>query len=155
MTNILNLIGRIVVIGVGYLCATLVASLLLNALYLVNLFISYQPDQNLQGGIWEMLFYTAPVLALMISYFAFVPSFIIILIGEYYNKRGSLFYSLSGIVVVLWIRVAFLQQELFDASKTNTLMNMLAAGITGGFVYWAIAGRWTNIISHKAKPEIQ
>lgn len=150
MTGLLRLIWRFTVIVFGYGCAILAAALLLNALILATLGVLPDTvDDGFEAGLWI----ATPFMALLIGYFAFWPAVAMVVLGEYFTKRDSLFYALSGLVIAIILSVfgyqAGLQQEINDAQQPIILLSMAAAGVTGGFVYWLIAGCSAGCLSRK------
>lgn len=149
------LIGRFAVIVFGYICAVFAAALLLNALILATLGVLPDPvDDGFSASLWV----ATPFMALIISFFAFWPTLAMIILGEYFAKRDSLFYSLSGLIIALILSVlgyqTGLQNDMLDAPELSIFMSMAASGIVGGFVYWLIAGRNAGIsTSSKTSPD--
>lgn len=156
MNNILSLIARFAVITIGYGLAILAAGFLLNTMILATLGVLPDlVDSGFNDGFWPSLWVSAPFMGLIIGYFAFWPALAMIVAGEYFNKRDSLFYSLCGLAIGVVLYVTGYQASIDSSGETIVLMSMAAAGITGGFVYWLIAGRWTNIVSRGKTPEVR
>lgn len=158
MHNSLSLIGRFAVIVAGYACAVLAAAFLLNVLILAVFGIV--PDSIMRGfetdywpGLWPSLWVSTPFTGMLIGYFAFWPSLALIVLGEYFNKRDSLFYSVGGLAVGIILFFAGFQADLKNSDETVIMMSIAAAGIISGFVYWLVAGRWTNISAKENRPE--
>lgn len=158
MQNSLSLVGRFAVIVAGYACATLAAAFLLNVLILAVFGIV--PDSMMPGfetdywpGLWPSLWVSTPFAGMLIGYFAFWPSLALIVAGEYFNKRDSLFYSVGGLIISIILFFTGFQADLKNSDETVIMMSIAAAGILGGFVYWLVAGRWTNVARSKNKPE--
>lgn len=160
MHNSLSFVGRFAVIVAGYACAVLAAAFLLNVLILAVFGIV--PDTIMRGfetdywpGLWPSLWISTPLVGILIGYFAFWPALALIALGEYFNKRDSLFYSLGGLAIGIILFFAGFQSDLKNGDETVIMMSIAAAGIIGGFVYWLVAGRWTNVPLSKNKPEAQ
>lgn len=154
MNKSLQLIGRFAVILLGYGCAVLAAGFLLNMLIIAT--IGSLPDAIDDGfvyGYWPGLLIATPFMALIISYFAFWPALAVIAAGEFFHKRDSLFYCLGGLLTGIILFMSGFQAEVKNATETMMLMSMAAAGITGGFIYWLVAGRWTNVTARATTPE--
>ncbi|WOC15881.1 hypothetical protein [Pseudochrobactrum sp. MP213Fo] len=154
MNSSLSLLGRFAVITIGYGLAILAAGFMLNALILAAFGILPDPVNNgYNSGFWPSLLVSSPFMGLIIGYFAFWPALVMIIAGEYFNKRDSLFYSLCGLAIGIVLCIAGYQTGMENSDETIVLMSMAAAGITGGFVYWLVAGRWTNITYQNKMPE--
>ena len=154
MDKVLQLIGRFTVILFGYGCAVLAAGFLLNVLLLAT--IGFLPDiinDGFEYGFGAGLFVATPFMAIIVGYLAFWPALLLIASGEYFNKRDSLFYSLGGMISGIVLFVAGFEPDVKNADEAVMLMSIAAAGITGGFVYWLVSGRWTNMVSDKETPE--
>ena len=154
MDKVLQLIGRFTVILFGYCCAVLAAGFLLNVLFLAT--IGMVP--NIINDVYEYgfgpgLLVATPFTAMIVSYLAFWPALILIATGEYFRKRDSLFYSLGGMFCGIVLFVAGFEPDVKNADEAMMLMSIAAAGIIGGFTYWLVAGRWTNIVSDTKAPE--
>ena len=154
MNSSLQLIGRFTVIVFGYGCAVLAAGLLLNILLLAT--IGFLPDiinDGFEYGFGAGLLVATPFMAIIIGYLAFWPALILIAAGEYFNKRDSLFYCLGGMAAGIVLFVAGFEPDVNNTDEAMMLMSIAAAGITGGFTYWLVSGRWTNMVSGKKTPE--
>ncbi len=160
MDKSLQLIGRFTVIVFGYGCAVLAAGLFINILLVAT--ISTLPgliDSDLTYGVslgyTSGLLVATPFLAMIIGYFAFWPSVVIIAAGEYFRKRDSLYYTLCGLLTGLLLFFSAFQNDKKAAGEMMMLMSIAAAGIIGGFTYWLVAGRRTNTPSSKETPDNQ
>ena len=154
MDKSLQLIGRFTVIIFGYGCAVLAAGLFLNIMLIST--IGMLPDiinDGFEYGFGAGLFVATPFMAMIIGYLAFWPALATIAIGEYFNKRDSLFYSLCGLAAGIILFVAGFQPDVKNADEAMMMMSCAAAGLIGGFTYWLVAGRWSNLVSGKDTPE--
>ncbi|WP_022710206.1 hypothetical protein [Pseudochrobactrum sp. AO18b] len=154
MDKSLQLIGRFTVIIFGYGCAVLAAGLFLNIMLIST--IGMLPDiinDGFEYGFGAGLFVATPFMAMIIGYLAFWPALAAIAIGEYFNKRDSLFYSLCGLAAGIILFVAGFRPDVKNADEAMMMMSCAAAGIIGGFTYWLVAGRWSNLVSGKETPE--
>lgn len=154
MDNILSLLGRFIVIVIGYGVAIIAAGFLLNALILAMLgVLPEQVNNSYNAGFWPSLLISSPFMALLIGYFAFWPCVIMIILSEYFHQRDSLFYTISGLVIGVVLYFSGYKADIESSDQGIVLMSMIAAGITGGFVYWLVAGRWSNISPRKSSTE--
>jgi len=129
------LIGRIFVVIFSFLLACVAAAL-------VTAFAVALPG-------WRDLFeepaahYSFAIVvglsATLFAAFALLPAMLIIAIAEGFRWRSALFYALAGGALAL---VAGFGWD-FAAPRPEPHMReiLAAAGIAGGFVYWALAGR--------------
>lgn len=154
MNKSLGLIGRCAVITFGYGCAILAAGFLLNILILAT--IGALPDFVDDGfvfGFWPGLLIATPFMGLVIGYFAFWPALGLIILGEYFNKRDSLFYAIGGLIIGLLLFFAGFQTDIQHGDEVIIIASMAAAGTCGGFIYWLVAGRWSNRPIKAAEPQ--
>lgn len=76
---------------------------------------------------------------MVISAVALMPVLLAVAIAEAYAWRSVLFYAALGLGLALWAYYG--GYDLQDAAFTRDGEISAAAGITGGFVYWLMAGR--------------
>lgn len=87
--------------------------------------------------------------AIFLSFFAFLPALIVIVLGESFGVRTALYYALAGAGIAAltylgssgWNTLAL----TVDGFARRELEIMTGAGIVAGFVYWAIAGRSAGV----------
>lgn len=76
---------------------------------------------------------------------ALLPALIVVVLGESFSIRSVLFYAVAGAVVglVTYVGMGRIEPESWTIGGLfrRELEVMTAAGIVGGWVYWAIAGR--------------
>lgn len=138
MSRFLLLLGRFFIIVVGYGAASLVASLFINVMMAGSGGLAASETDTLyRAG----LIVSIGVGALFVGYFAFLPAMVAIVIGEIAGKRDWLFYAIGGTVVgAVVVTLFWTGGDQPDADPAFTLM-IIAAGISGSWVYWLIAGR--------------
>lgn len=154
MDNILSLLGRFIVIILGYCCAAFAASVLLNVIFFAEFIVNPPTKDRIFQIDFDSFFNSGTVIiSFLIATFAALPSFCIIFIGEYYNKRESLYYTLSGLGVALLTTIYLSNSNIFIIKNIYPIMIFASAGITGGFVYWLVAGRWSNLSPRKSSTE--
>jgi hypothetical protein len=150
MSRVLDYILRFAVILVGYAVATLAASAFVHLLFLGA--AGFQPDESSAYVVGPLLF-SIPFTALFVGYFAFLPSVVMILIGEVLGQRNWLFYALSGAAVGLAVIALFWQSPMEWDVQTNAEITfgtsrfvglMIGGGIVGGLAYWLCAGRFAG-----------
>jgi hypothetical protein len=81
---------------------------------------------------------------LFVAYFAFLPSVPAILLSEVLGWRDWLHYALAGALIALIVIAFFIQAspDSNDAVRDARFWAaMIGGGISGGMVYWVVAGR--------------
>jgi hypothetical protein len=148
MSRMLGHLVRFAVIILGYLAASLAASAFIHVLFLGAL--GWTPEE-VPFSITGPLVFTVPLVALFVAYFAFIPSFIVILATEFLGRRDWLTYALAGGLVSLAIG-GIMWSDVVPAAEADAalpsivnqprvMLLMLGAGIVGGIAYWLVAGR--------------
>ena len=138
MSRVLLLLGRFIIVVVGYAAASLVASLFMN--------VVLAGSSGLEASETDVFYRTGlltsiAVGALFVGYFAFLPAMVAIVIGEIAGKRDWLFYALGGAAVgAVVVTLFWTGGDQNEADPAFALM-IIAAGISGSWVYWIIAGR--------------
>ena len=135
------LIGRLFVIFFGFLAACLVAGMIVVFAVLFPEFSDLESsgiDQNAINVVIGFGF-------IFVSGFALLPAMLVVLITEAFYIRGLLAYALGGAVVGLACYLGLIPFDPatmhFDGIIRRHLEIMTGAGIVGGVIYWAIAGR--------------
>lgn len=129
-----RIIVRFAVILVGYLVASLAASIFVYALMLAR---HHNEPVVISAGHF--------LLVLVGAFFAarlnFVPAALVILIGEILGRRDWLFYTLGG-AVIGFVMVALMPDAPYV--EIGFRLEMTGAGMVGGIFYWLSAGRWAS-----------
>jgi len=132
---------RFAVVVIGYALSCLAASAFLAVLYF--------GAQDLAGGETREIavasaLVSVPVMAFLISYLAFVPAAVVVVLAEILAWRDWLTYALAGggigVAVALSRRHAGVDGNGVMADP-RTLAAITAAGLLAGIVYWMTAGR--------------
>jgi len=138
MDNLIRLLLRFLLVPLGYLAAAIAGTLviLVASWRIVDMALVGHPD-----GPAYALFGIAiggPILLLFILVFTLLPASIGILISEALAIRSWVFHALNGVVS------AWLGWQLYGGLAGRDVpldtMVVVAAGIAGGFAYWAVAG---------------
>jgi hypothetical protein len=79
--------------------------------------------------------------AVFFSIYAMLPAMLLIALAEGFRVRSVLFYALAGLALALCSAYGFDLRSLRAGASPRGAEIMAAAGIVGGFVYWALAGR--------------
>jgi hypothetical protein len=155
MSTILVILGRLFVILIGYVAASVAASAFLNLVTVGAIFPADELPTIVAGTFFTTLF-VAP----FVAYIAFVPSVVVILLAEFFGRRDWLTYALAGGVVGIVVLGFFWQAagNMYDVADALTeaaqpletrqqltdpfvAMLMIGAGMVGGVAYWLVAGR--------------
>src|SRR5262245_7872684 len=135
------LIGRLVVILMGFLAACLVGGMVVVVALLFPEFSDLGSGPVDEGTIDILLGFGF----IFISGFALLPALVIVAITEAFYIRSALAYAVGGGLVGLACYlglVPFNPDSLqFEGIVRRHLEIMTGAGIVAGFVYWRIAGR--------------
>ena len=83
--------------------------------------------------------------AIFISFFAFLPTLIVIAVGESLGIRTAIYYAVAGAAVAAFTYMSSTGWNTLaltvDGFARRELEVMTGAGIAAGFIYWTIAGR--------------
>jgi hypothetical protein len=135
------LIGRLVVIFLGFLAACLVAGMMVIGAVLFPELSDLGADPIDQGVLDIVLGFGF----IFVSGFALLPAMIVALITEAFYVRGVLTYAVGGGLVGLACYLGLVQFDTetlrFEGIVRRHLEIMTGAGIVAGLVYWMIAGR--------------
>jgi hypothetical protein len=139
MDNLVRFILRFFLVPLGYLAASIAGTLVVLAAswQLINMAVSGDPD----GPAYAMfgLVIGGPILLLFVFTFMLLPASIGILISEAFAIRSWIFHVLNGVAS------AWLGWQLYGSAADKSIpldqpLVVVAAGIAGGFAYWAVAG---------------
>jgi hypothetical protein len=142
------LIGRLIVILIGFLAACFVGGMIVVGALLFPEFSDLGAGPVDEGTIDILLGFGF----IFISGFALLPAMVIVAITEAFYIRSALAYAVGGGIVGLACYlglVPFHPDTLqFEGIVRRHLEIMTGAGIVAGVVYWMIAGRdagaWRN-----------
>jgi hypothetical protein len=139
----MGLLGHMFMMLIGFAAASFAAAVIMS----IGFVAPYWAAAPLSGYEREGLWIATWVTSLIVAGFSFLPAFLVMLIAESFKLRSILFYALAGAAIGLMyspLGAGFAQwwTEFNDQviSRRPTEL-MVAAGIGGGIVYWAIAGR--------------
>ncbi len=138
MENLIRFLMRFLLVPLGYLAASIAATLvvLVASWQLLDMALSDHPDRAVLG-----LVIGGPILLFFVFAFTLLPASIGILISEAFAIRSWIFHALNG-VVSAWLGWQLLGGALSPdlPSPSDRSLIVIAAGIAGGFAYWAVAG---------------
>ncbi|MEW6766794.1 MAG: hypothetical protein AB1342_02075 [Pseudomonadota bacterium] len=132
------LIGRLFAIFFGFLLACFAAGAVVVFALLLPEMKNATLDEDGINTIFGFGF-------ILISGFALVPAFVLVLITEAFYIRHILAYAIVGALAGLCCYLAFIPFDTvtmtFNGIVRRHLEVMVGAGVVGGVVYWMIAGR--------------
>jgi hypothetical protein len=152
---VLRLLLRFILVPLGYLAATVAGAciILFGSWKAGTLMLSENPDTAAAGLFGAII--AGPVLLVVLLGTMWLPASVGILISEAFAIRSWIFHALNGMVS------GWVGWQLFgniDASDVpmNDPQYVLAAGLAGGFAYWAVAGWsagfWKPVFARPAAP---
>ena len=138
MTRLFAALLRLFVILFGYSAAVLTAVLFIHLLAWESLGFGGGAENPVAqwATVMSVLFST-----LFISYYAFLPSAVLITISELRAIRGWLYFALAGGVVALGAAVLRTMDAPAGSGIATVDAATAAAGLVGGLAYWLIAGQ--------------
>jgi hypothetical protein len=139
LESVVRLLLRFILVPLGYLAAVLAGScvILFGSWKAGSLMLSDNPDAATAGLVGA--FVAGPILFIVLLGAMWLPGSIGILISEAFAIRSWIFHAINGAIS------AWVGWEMFGAfDKSDLPMNepkyVIAAGLAGGFAYWAVAG---------------
>jgi hypothetical protein len=139
---ILHVVGRVIVVPLGFLLGAGVAMAVLLTLGLevtTHAFAGREPDADMI----EAFFRLAHGFVSLAAVATVVPALLAIVIGEVARIRSVLYYVLSGglALAALPLMARLGGSGGGDLASTRLWTVFATAGFAGGAVYWLIAGR--------------
>ncbi|MGV7219566.1 hypothetical protein [Bradyrhizobium sp. UFLA05-112] len=146
------LIGRLVVIFIGFLVSCLVGGMIVVAALLFPEFSDLGAGPVDEGTIDILLGFGF----IFVSGFALLPAMVIVAITEAFYIRSALAYAVGGGLVGLACYLGLIpfhpETLQFEGIVRRHLEIMTGAGIVAGVVYWMIAGRNAGAWRHPPAP---
>jgi hypothetical protein len=130
---------RVILIPLGYFAAVIAGTLvILFGSWRVGQFAALS-DPDMQPFVFIGIAIAGPILLTVLVSVMWLPGAIGILIAEAFALRSWIFHATNG-AVSAWLGWQMFGD--FDASRIplNEPMPIIAAGLAGGFAYWAVAG---------------
>jgi hypothetical protein len=139
MDNLIRLLLRFLLVPLGFLAASIAGTLVVMAAswQLVGLAMSGDAD----GPAYALfgLAIGGPILLIFVLVFMLLPASIGILISEAFAIRGWIFHALNGMASA-WLGWKLYAGMAAKSMPIDQPLVIIAAGIAGGFAYWAVAG---------------
>jgi hypothetical protein len=136
----LALLARIFVVFFAFVLACVVAAVVTTFALLLPGWNALSDRPLDQQGVAVMVGLSAA----FFSIYAMLPAMLMIALTEGFRLRSVLFYALAGAALALGSAYGWdlrLLRAPSDDLGGRGVEIMAAAGIVGGFVYWALAGR--------------
>ena len=137
----MSLIGRLFVILLGFLAASLVAGAIVVGAVLFPALSDFA-DGPIDPSVLNIVFGFGFI---FVSGFALLPALVVVLVTEAFYIRSALAYAAGGGLVGVACYLGLVPFDpatlSFDGIVRRHLEIMTGAGIVAGVVYWLIAGR--------------
>jgi hypothetical protein len=137
-----RVIGRIILVPLGFILATLAALFILFTLGMERVTQAVhgrEADPDMWFGMINLAWDTVSVF----STFTIAPAILLVIVGEVARIRSSLYYILGGgAVLAAWPLISRMGTIAQDPAQLGVVWQVFAtAGFAGGFIYWLVAGR--------------
>ena len=139
MENVIRLLMRFVLVPLGYFAAAVAATavVLVGWWQFADATMGARPDNHDFAMLGLVI--AGPILLMVMLGNILLPASIGILISEALALRSWVFHVLNGIVSA-WLGWQFFGSETGTGMPLDQPLVVIAAGIVGGFAYWAVAG---------------
>jgi hypothetical protein len=139
MDSVLRLLLRLLLVPLGYLAAVVAGTLviLFGSWHAADVAAVADPDR--QAIMLFGFVFAAPILLVTLISVMWLPAAIGVLIAEAFAIRSWTFHAANGAVSawVGWQLFGFIDESRVPL---NGPLAVIAAGLAGGFAYWAVAG---------------
>ncbi len=135
----IRLLMRFLLVPLGYFAASIAATLVVLIAWWN--FADAGIDGQFDGPGFALLGFAigGPILLYVMLVFILLPASIGILISESFAIRSWIFHVLNG-VASTWVGWQFFGGDAGTGIPFEQPVVVIAAGIAGGFAYWAVAG---------------
>ncbi len=139
MDNLIRLLLRFLLVPLGYLAASVAGTVvvMIASWQTLDLAMGGHPD----GPAYALFGFAVggPILLVFVLVFMLLPASIGILISEAFAIRTWIFHALNG-AASAWLGWQFYGSVAAKSVLVDRPLAIIAAGIAGGFAYWAVAG---------------
>lgn len=135
-------IGRLIMVPLGFILASLAAMFILVTLGIERVTQAVH-GREADPDTWVAMLDLAQQTIALFSAFTIVPAILLVIIGEVARIRSSLYYILGGgAVLAAWPLMSRFGTIAQDPAQLGVVWQVFAtAGFAGGFIYWLVAGR--------------
>jgi hypothetical protein len=139
MENLIRLLMRFLLVPLGYLAAGIAATIvvLIGWWQFTDVTMGAHPDHHEFAVLGFVI--AGPILLMIMLGSFLLPASIGILISEAFAIRSWIFHVLNG-VVSAWVGWQLFGSDAGTGIPPDQPLVVIAAGIAGGFAYWAVAG---------------
>ena len=139
MENIIRLLMRFLLVPLGYLAAGIAATIvvLIGWWQFSDVTMGARPDAQAFAVLGFAI--AGPILLMVMLGSFLLPASIGILISEAFAIRSWIFHVLNT-VVSMWVGWQLFGGDSGTGIPFEQPVVVIAAGIAGGFAYWAVAG---------------
>ena len=135
-------LGRLIMVPLGFILASLMAIFLLLSLGMERVTQNVH-KRDVDVDAWFSMMSLAHETFLLFSTFTVIPAILLVIVGEVARIRSSIYYILGGgAVLAAWPLMNRFGAIGQDPTRLADLWTVFAtAGFAGGFIYWLVAGR--------------
>jgi hypothetical protein len=139
MENVIRLLMRFLLVPLGYLAAGIAATIvvLISWWQFTDVTMGARPETH-EFAILGF-FIAGPILLMIMLTSFLLPGSIGVLISEAFAIRSWVFHVLNG-VLSMWVGWQLFGNDVGTGLPFEQPVVVIAAGIVGGFAYWAVAG---------------
>jgi len=139
MDNLIRLLLRFLIVPLGFLAATIVGSLviMIASWQLIGIATGGDPDGPSHALFAALL--GSAILLPFVLVMVLLPASIGILLSEGFAIRSWIFHAPNGMASA-WLGWKLYEQIAGKSVPLDQPLIVVAAGIAGGFAYWAVAG---------------
>ena len=139
MDHLIRFLMRFILVPLGYLAASIAATLvvLIGWWQFAEATIGARSDNHDFAVLGLVI--AGPILLMVMLANLLLPASIGILISEAFAIRSWVFHVLNGIVAT-WVGLQIFGSAMGTGMPLEQPLVVVAAGIAGGFAYWAVAG---------------
>jgi hypothetical protein len=139
MENVIRLLMRFLLVPLGFVAAALAGSvvIMVASWQLIDVALSGRPEGPGDALVFGVL--GSLILFFFVVVIVLLPASIGILISEAFAIRSWMFHVPNG-VVSAWLGWQFYGALAGRSTPLDQPLVVVAAGIAGGFAYWAVAG---------------
>ncbi|WP_181701137.1 hypothetical protein [Chthonobacter albigriseus] len=134
-------VGRIFADILGYIAAVIAAALLVVAAK-----AGIEPEHTETAGwFWAQFVVYGGLTAALIGAMSFVPFVVLVIVAEWLGLRSFVWYAGAGGLMALAASMTVGGLSAGDTTLHMDATVLIAAGLVGGLVFWALSGRFAGL----------